>query len=292
MKKTILTAISVLLLMAIKLAAAVPSEPADVADDEADPYFLLTAEADSAFAGGNYDEACARLIDAMAVRPNHPSNVLLMSNLGMAYYWLGRDTLALNTLDEALRRAPAMTTVRANRARVLLGMGRDAEAYDDFSRVLAADSLNADARFYHGMIALYSGQHATAEADFAVLRDNAPTSDDTAAALAALYSMTGRDREAIPYFERLVAGSNASAEYYAALAGCHLALGNLSDASAVLAEAMAKYPADAELYYYRAWLNRDRYRTDDAHADARRAVELGASKSRVDALFARKSAGK
>jgi len=291
MKKNPLTALLALLSVSLPLLA-MPQHSDNIADDEEDPYFLLTAEADSAFASGDYEEACARLIDAMAVRPNHPSNVLLMSNLGMAYYWLGRDSLALNTLDEALRRAPAMTTVRSNRAQVLMSMGRDREAYDDFERVLSADSLNENARFYHGMFALYNGRPDVAEADFTVLKDKAPESEDTAAAMAALYSMTGRNREAIPYFEKLVASKNAPAEYFAGLAGCHLALGNLSEASAIIADGMKKHADDAELYYYRAWLNRDRYRTDDAHADARRAVELGASKKKVEALFDRKSARK
>ncbi len=54
-------------------------------------------------------------------------------------------------------------------------MGRDREAYDDFSRVLSVDSLNADARFYHGMIALYDGKADVAEADFTVLKNCAPS---------------------------------------------------------------------------------------------------------------------
>lgn len=50
---------------------------------------------------------------------------------------------------------------------------------------------------------------------------------------------------------------------------------------------LKRFGPDPELYYYRAWLNRDRYRLDDAHADAVRAIELGANKSKVDALFSR-----
>ena len=50
---------------------------------------------------------------------------------------------------------------------------------------------------------------------------------------------------------------------------------------------LKRYSHDPELYYYRAWLNRDRYRLDDARADAAKAVEYGASKAKVDALFSR-----
>ena len=118
-----------------------------VPDDEEDPYYLLCGQADAAIKDGKFDEAAARLIDAMSVRPDSPQNILLLSNLGMVYSYMGRDSLALATLDEALRRAPSMRTVLSNRAHVLLNMGRDSEAMRDFTAVIASDSLNTDARF-------------------------------------------------------------------------------------------------------------------------------------------------
>ncbi len=255
-----------------------------VPDDEEDPYFLLCGQADKAIADGDYEEAAARLIDAMSVRPAAAENILLMSNLGMVYSFLGRDSLALATLDEAHRMAPAMRTVRANRAHVLLKLGRDKDAMEDYGAVLDADSLNLEARFYHGTIALYSGMLDTAERDFAVLASQDPDGTDTAIALSALYSLTQRNRQAIPYFERLIK-IEPSAEYYAALAGCQLADERLSDASATLAEAMKLFPEDPELYYYRAMLNRDRYRLDQAHSDADRAVKLGLNPAKAAELF-------
>lgn len=256
----------------------------DVPDDEEDPYFLLCGQADKAIIDGDYSEAAARLIDAMSIRPAAPENILLMSNLGMVYSYMDRDSLALETLNEALRRAPKMRTVLQNRAKVLLKLGQDKEAYQDFGQVIDGDSLNVEARFYHGTIALYHGNLPTAEEDFLVLKSIEPKSSPTAEALSALYSMTERDREAIPYFESLIA-SEPAAEYYAGLAGCQLALQRLSEASATITEGMEKFPNDPELYYYRAMLNRDRYRLDDAHADAAKAIKLGLEPSKVKALF-------
>ncbi len=271
---------AILALCPLAIFAAAPSVP----DDEEDPYFLLCGQADKAIADGNYEEASARLIDAMSIRPDSPENILLMSNLGMIYSYMDQDSLALATLDEAHRRAPAMRTILTNRARVLLKMGRDKEAMNDFSAVIAADSLNTEARFYHGTIALYSGDAATAETDFNVLKATAPDEPATAQALSALYSLTGRDKEAIPYFEKLVA-TDPAPEYYASLAGCQLAIGRLTDASATISEGLKRYPDDPEPYYYRAQLNRDRYRLDEAHADAARAVKLGLSPAKAKALF-------
>lgn len=270
------------LLAAMAFLSIVPAAMAD--DEEENPYFILTGEAEKAIADEDYLTAATRLKEAMAVDPGNPSNVLLLSNLGMVYSYMDEDSLALSTLDETLRRAPHMAAVRNNRGRLLLKMGRDADAFDDFAQVIEADSLNTTARYYHGIIALYAGRLSLAENDFEVLREAKPDGYDTAVALSALYSLTRRDREAIPYFERLVKADPAP-EYYAGLAGCHLALGNLSEASATIAEGLKRYSYDPELYYYRAWLNRDRYRLDEAHQDAEQAIRLGAAPEKVRSLF-------
>lgn len=264
-----------------------PAIEPQVPDDEEDPYFLLSGQADEAIREEKYDEAAARLIEAMSIRPESPENVLLLSNLGMVYSYMGRDSLALATLNDALRRAPSMRTVLRNRGRILLKLGRDREAYDDFSIVLKTDSVNLESLFYRGTIALYSGDKEQAEKDFGVLQRHYPDDTCTAQALSSLYFLTNRNKEAIPYFKRIIE-VYPEPEYYAPLAGCYLALGNLTEASATLAEAMAKFPNDPELYYYRAMLNRDRYRPDEAHADAKRAVKLGLRPEKARSLFEEK----
>lgn len=252
--------------------------------DEEDPYVLLCGEADAAVADGRFADAAQRLTEAIGMRPDNPQNVLLMSNLGMIYSYMDRDTLALAVLDEALRQAPALRQAQTNRGKVLLKLGRDKDAFDAFGKVLEADSINFDARFYHGTIALYAGDLDTAEADYAVLAGLLPKSIVTARALGMLYSLTGRNLEAIPYLERLV-DEEPSPEYYAALVGAQLALSRLTDASATITAGMQRFPSDPELYYYRAMLNRDRFLLDDARADAKRAIQLGANPLRVAQLF-------
>lgn len=280
--KRITLALTALLALTVYAQDTEPAVPAD----EEDPYVLLAGQADKAVADGDFEAAAQRLLEAMALRPEAPNNVLLMSNLGMIYSYLDRDSLALTVLDEAVRRAPALMTAQQNRAEVLLKLGRDKEAFDAFTKVIAADSVNTDARYYHGMLALYGGKLDTAEADFAVLKRLVPESLATARALGTLYSLSGRDREAIPHLQKLISYEPA-AEYYASLAGCQLALAQLSEASATIAEGLEKYPDDPELYYYRAILNRDRFRLDDAHHDADRAVRLGLNPARAAAIFAK-----
>ena len=253
---------------------------------EAQPYYILIGEAEEALADDRLDDAAARLREAMQVDPDNPGNVLLLSNLGVIYWRCDEDSLALDVLNEANRRAPSMVTVLLNRGRLLLDMGHNREAFEDFNEVVALDSVNCPARYYRGTMSLYGGRLDMAEKDFDVLKRLKPKALDTAVALSALYSLSGRDREAIPYFERLVEEDPAP-EYFAGLAGCLLALQNYSRAAEWLEGGLKRYSHDPELYYYRAWLNRDRYRLDDARADAAKAVEYGASKAKVDALFSR-----
>lgn len=277
----------ILRLMAMLLMwAALPifaSEP-EVPIDEEDVYFLLVGQADDAIKEERYHDAADRLIEAMGVRPESASNVLLLSNLGMVYSYMDKDTVALETLDRAHEMAPSMVTVLDNRARVLFKLGRDEDAYDDFGRIIALDSLNSEARYYHGMIALYNGRADVAAKDFDVLQGNYPDSDRTLVAMASYYSLLRHDKEAIPYYKKLIE-KDPSAEFYASLAGCYLATGDLSNASETIADGLQEYPRDPELYYYRAWLNRDRHLQKDARADAQTAIQLGANPARVQALF-------
>lgn len=252
--------------------------------DEEDPYVLLCGQADQAVEKGQYSEAATRLLEAMAMRPDSPQNVLILSNLGMIYSYMNEDSLAIATLNEALSKQPALKTARLNRAKVFLKIGRDSDAYADFGTLLETDSLNAELRYYHGTIALYKGNREQANRDYAVLEAVEPEGFLTAQAMGVFHSLTGNDAKAIPYLKKVIEQEPA-AEYYAALAGCLLATGELAEASAILREAMEAYPSDPELYYYRARLNKARFLLDDAHADADRAVALGLNPKRVAGIF-------
>lgn len=254
------------------------------AEDEENPYLILIGEAEKAIDEGDYVSAIMRLKDAMRVEPDNPTNVLLYNNLGLLYAQLGQDSLAMRAYDNALAIAPSMTTVIGNRAQLCLRLGRDAEAMQGFSNVIERDSLNAKARFYHGMMSLYAGDAQSAIADFGVLKVVDPDSENTCVALSSLYSMTGGEQQAIPYYQKLIA-MGPEPEYYAGLAGCYLALDRLSDAAAAIAEGLEKCGDDAELYYYRAWVNRESYQLDQAKADAKLAIKLGADPRKVMSLF-------
>lgn len=257
---------------------------ASTPDDEANPRVLLCGEADSAIEAGNYAEAIARLEDAIDVEPDAPDNALLLNNIAILYGMTGKPAEALAAVDRAITLAPNLRVARLTKGRLLISAGRDLEALPELERVLAADSINLEVRYLHGLISLQNGRLAEAEADFAVLKDEAPDALDTATALATLYTRTGRENDALPYIDRLIEQSPAP-EYYALKSRCLLTLRKYNDASAAIGAGLEKYPDDPELYYCRAWLSKEQYRPDDTRRYVRRAIELGYPRQEAEKLL-------
>lgn len=274
----------IVLLLSLLAVLFPPCPAAAVEPDEEDPYYLLTEQASQAIKDEKFDAAAARLMEAMSIRPDAPENVMLLSNLGMVYSYQGKDSLALATFDEALRRAPSMRTVLLNRAGLLLRMDRDKEAIADLSKVIAVDSLNLKARYLRGMAAIHSRNLPMAQEDCEIMRTKAPDSDDTAEVLSLFYVAQGRSRDALPFLKTLV-DRVPDANTYATLADCYIDLGEYSDAGATIKEGLEKFPDNGELYLCRAELGVATYRLDEAHADARKARMLGVPAKVVEAIF-------
>lgn len=243
-------------------------------------YINLIGEADNAIAEERWSDAESLLLNAMREEPENPTNVLLMSNLGIVRLAAGKDSLALEILNRAAQIAPSSITVLGNRAKVLCAMGRDVEAYNDYSRIIELDSMAVDVRCRRGMLALYLGDTDTAEKDFVFVEHLAPGNENAAIGLALLYSSTNRPNDAITQYTKLIK-QNPAVEYYSGRAALYLLTKQLNEASADIADGLALSPNDAELYLYRAYLNKLRYRNDDAEADLKRAIELGADPDRA-----------
>lgn len=243
-------------------------------------YFKKIDEADKACAEGLWHEAENALVEALRAEPANPSNILLISNLGIIRFNMGQDSLAIATLNDAHSMAPASVTILSNRAKVLAANGYDEEAYLDYSRIIELDSLEISARLPRCLYALRRHDFRTAKSDMEFMEQNFPGKIETEIAGAAVRSGTGDFAGAIPYYSRILL-ERKDPEYYSGRAYCYLLTGSLQEASDDINSALAITPADGELYLYRAALNKMRYRPADAEADARKAVELGVDKTRA-----------
>ncbi len=250
---------------------------------QSEAYLQMVEQADSALAAGRWGEAVMTLDRAMLMEPENPGNILLLSNKGVALAAMGSDSLAIEALNEAHRRAPVSVTVLLNRGRIEAASGRVIEAYRDFSQVIELDSTLTDPLFYRALIAMQLGDLETAARDLDRMAELAPDLPDTHLGHAAFYTAMGEPSEAISEFTWLI-DREPTAGLYTERASLYLELDELAEASADIAEGLALEPDDPELYLQRAVLNRKRYRPDDARADVRRAMELGVPAERIRAL--------
>lgn len=246
-------------------------------------YIRLAGRADSAIADARWKDAADALNEAMRLEPANPSNILLMSNLGMVQFYSGNDSLAIETLTTAHNIAPASVTVLQNRARVYTTTGRLKRALDDYTEILRLDSTLIEPRFYRAMLMFNSGDVTTAEEDLQYLKRHYPTDPSTKLLDATVLTYTGRFKEAIPILTEIIDGKPTAGDY-SMRALCYLMTNQLQEASNDIQRGLEKDPVDGELYLYRALLNQMRYRPDDARADARLAVKHGVNTSRVKAL--------
>lgn len=250
------------------------------------PYLKLIDDADKAIGKGEYSRAIEFLDEALRLEPDNSGNVMLLSNIGMLSYYMGRDTMAINYLTMAHEMAPESVTILSNRAKVLSETGRIAPALRDFKAIAQLDSSLY--RPYLGMGVIYLTAGDTIQARQAL--DRMKTLTDTSrsrectAALAWLDALVGDNADAVTQYSILI-DMEPDAGLYAARAQSYVALEYYTEASEDIAEGLKLDPECAELYVARAFLNKRTYRNDDALADAQRAVDLGADRARVRAII-------
>ncbi|MDE6371204.1 MAG: tetratricopeptide repeat protein [Duncaniella sp.] len=243
-------------------------------------YLDLVGRADSACANGEWQQAASLLQRAMILEPANPGNILLLSNLGIARFNLGQDSLALEAFDSALDMAPSSVTILSNRARVYAALEHDQEAFDDYAHIMELDSTYISARLRHGLLALKHKIYSQAKEDIGYIAKHYPTSDEAFIGQATLLTSLGEYDKAIPYYNEILR-IRPEAEYYAARAYCNLMTENLQEAASDISSAMELDPWDGELYLYRAALAKKHFRPDDARRDAQRAIELGVDQARA-----------
>lgn len=268
----------------VLMTVIVPAVHADESGKKAVEYYSLMGEADKAIADGKWTEAESYLRQALRLDPANPSNVLLLSNLGMIQFYDGRDNEAIATLTDAHKIAPASVTVLMNRARVYTATGHAVLAEKDYSRVIALDSALTEPRFYRAMILLDSGNIDAAKADIDTLAAMDPSGRLTNVAQATILIANADYKNAIPHLSTAIK-AHPDASYYSSRALCYLYENDPAAAADDIARGLEMDPTDGELYLYRALLNKMRYRPDDANADAEKAIRYGINPQTVKKLL-------
>ncbi|MCM1484367.1 MAG: hypothetical protein NC043_08510 [Muribaculaceae bacterium] len=282
MKKFTLLLIFASLLPAI-LHAESPLPADSTVKAPSEKYLKYLDYAEEAIKDSRWSDAETYFLEAARLEPGNPTNILLMSNIGMMRHYDGRDSLALVMLDAAERIAPSSVTVRSNRATVLAALGRLDEAKAEHSTIISLDSTLVEPRFMRAIISLRQGLVDSVRTDVDYMLIHFPDESDTWTAAAYLDIALGKYQEAIPFLNKII-DSNPLPSDYGERALCYLMTDNLNEASADLAEAIRLDPLNGDFFLYRALLNKRRYRLSEAAEDTRRAASLGVSPSKIALL--------
>lgn len=246
-------------------------------------YLALVDSADAAGAAERWDHAIFLLRQAMRLEPANPSNIMLLTNVGMMQFYQGHDDEALSTLSDAVAFDSLNTDVRMRRARVLNATGHISDALADYQAVIDADSSAVEPLVQRAFIRLNQNEIELADADLSRALSLDPSNPDATLGHAIILSSQGHPDQAIPLYGRLIA-ADPSPELYAARATCYLITEDLGRAASDIMDGLALDPEYGELYLCRSALNKLRYSNDDAIADARRAASLGIDPRRIYAI--------
>lgn len=247
-------------------------------------YLRIADDAATAINKGEYEKAESLLLQAIGMQEDNHLNPLLLSNLGMCRYYMGEDSLAIATLNDAVSKAPASVSILLNRAKVKLGTGQLQSAMADFKHVNELDSMVAEPYYYLGFYNLNNGNLSEAITDFNKLSEISPDSYESNLAMATLYSSTSQEEKAIPFYTQLLKKEKAT-EFLVGRAYCYLKTGDLYEASADINSGLEQSPEDGDLYLCRAILNKMRYMEKESAEDAAKAIKLGIDPQKVKLLL-------
>ncbi len=260
---------AVILAAGLSLSATVPS------------IVSLMDEAANAQDKGDWRLAEAKYKEIVSNYPTNEHIPWILSNIAIMQSYQGNDSLALATLDEAYKQQPRSITILENRALLRNNTGNEKGAFEDFGRILEIDSMQWQARYYHGMIALNRHDTLTAEQDFLRVAKEMPETEAAHIGMAALHTAKKDYIAAIKEYDWLLSKAQES-DFFVNRAACLLMLDRLDEAAADIADGMRIDPNDGELYLLRASLNKKRYLLDEAKADGNTAIKLGVSPNRVE----------
>lgn len=246
-------------------------------------YLKYIEQADSAIKESNWAQAEALYLQATRLEPANPANIMLLSNVGMMRHYSGRDSLALDILDTAIRMAPSAVVLRLNRASILTSIGQFDNALKEYYKVSSLDSTIAEPHFMRAIIHLQRGKLNECTLEVDTLQQRFPSDRMTWTASSYLYITQKKYLEAIPMLNKLI-DNNPDATDYGERGYCHLMCDNLNEASTDIAEAIRLDPLNGDFYLYRALLNKRRYRPNEAADDVKQAHKLGVSAQKVSLL--------
>lgn len=178
-------------------------------------------------AKGQVKEAIGNLSRAMALIPNHPTNILLLGNMGVLEWQLGRTDQARLAFDAALVRDSQNARIRETRALLQVELGNVEAALTDYVILSSQNPDNEVYRYRKAMVLAELDRNEEAEFELEQIINQNDTSLKAREGLAMIYTKTGRYIEAERLYDYLIDKLPDNVEMIEGRARLHLITGKL-----------------------------------------------------------------
>ncbi len=243
-------------------------------------YIALADSADNYIKAENWQMAEKTIISALRLEPGNFSNSLLFSNLGVVQTQLGEMEKALESFRLGLSIAPRSSVLYANRARTYLHLSQYEDALSDLNSTLSIDSIQEWPLQTRGFLLLNKDTEKASE-DFARLYRHFPGNPMASSGLAAVTEKEQRFDEAIALYDKALETEDLPDIRFSRIL-LKINLQKFNEASEDIAESIAHYPHNGELYLLRGYLHKLRFRNEDAAIDKKIALDKGVDKQMVE----------
>lgn len=251
---------------------------------QSEAYLERVDSADTYIARQRWTDAERVLKDAMRMEPGNINNSLLLSNLGIVQHRQGKLDEAIENFTIGLAMTPNSFILLKNRAAAFLDSDKEKEAYDDLTKALDIDKTDSWVLNSHGLLSLQFSHRETAERDFKWLLDVDSKSKEALIGLALCANINGDLKTAIDYYSEVI-DNHKEAEYYVERALLYIYTGDLNKADEDIREGIRLNQRLGNLYLIRAYLNKLRYRNEDAEIDKKIAIDYDAEPQLLQLLF-------
>ena len=251
--------------------------------EEGEAYAGCVARYFDYYEAGKPDSAELMLRQALELRPEAEGNFLLLGNLAELVVARGDSIEALELLSEALSRQSQVPELRERRADLLCDLGQLQSALTDYDELVSMAPSSEIYRYKRVLTYEKLRLWSAAEEDLKRILAHNPDAYLPRVKMAEVYEKQGRPLEAEKLLSYLIEQQPVMAPAYRARARLLMRQGRKSDALADVREIIRRSGerVDAEEYLLRGEIWLIYGEEEEAEGDFARAIEAGATPSRV-----------
>ncbi|MGO9022481.1 MAG: tetratricopeptide repeat protein [Syntrophobacteraceae bacterium] len=221
--------------------------------------------------GGNYEEAEIHLQQAASARPEDAQATILLAR---SQFFNKKDSLAADTVNNAIRANPANNDLRLEYIRILLAKGDQDQAIKVLDQGLETQPENLVLLRTRGKVLASQSQFAKAEQDFHQMVKLAPDSAAGYIELGQLMLAQSKSDKAVDWLKRALSAQNGWENAIPVLVAAYVEKGDYKNGMALVESEAAKRQASPLAFYSIGKIHAQHQNLTEAEKAFAKAIQL------------------